>query len=194
MTRAILCTAVLLLASVSAPPASHAAERPQVPTDGAATARGRAVFAEICRSCHGLRYLGERAPLSEDAARAAFGKVPPDLSLMAFARGRQGAGAAYIAALLAGYEDTPAKNRVYPGIAMPAPLSMDDPDLTRKAGDVAAYLLFAADPHAAERRRLGPGVLVYLGVLTALLFLVNRGTWSRLRSEGAVRSEDHPGA
>ncbi|HEY5998316.1 MAG TPA: cytochrome c1, partial [bacterium] len=164
------------------------------PAGAAAVARGREVFAQVCRSCHGLRYLGERAPLAESDARAAFGKVPPDLSLMALARGREGQGAAYIAALLSAYVDAPEKNRVSPGIAMPAPFAGDDPDLRRKAADVAAYLLFAADPHAAERRRIGAGVLVYLAALAALLFLVNRRTWSGLRDRGGARGGDAPGA
>jgi cytochrome c1 len=181
---------VALAASAALVAATRAADRPRSTVDEAAIARGKAVFSQLCHPCHSLRYRGERTPLSEREALAAYGKVPPDLSLMALARGREQRGADYIAGLLTAYEDSPARNRVFPGIAMPAPLSAADPDLRRKAGDVASYLLFVADPHAAERRRLGYGVLGYLGVLAGLLFLVNRRTWVGLRSGGGAPGAD----
>lgn len=173
--------ALALLAAVAVGACGVAARAATaVPLEDAAVARGKVVFAEVCHACHGLRYLGEAALMPESAALAAFGKIPPDLSLMALARGRGRQGADYIAALLTGYTGAAGKNRVFPGIAMPAPFPADDPGLKKKADDVAAYLLHAADPHDAERRRLGPRVLAYLGLLTALLFLVYRRTWGAL--------------
>ncbi len=143
----------------------------------AARARGQAIYTSICQGCHSLKYLGYDAKLSAEAARSAFGKVPPDLSLMAKARGKGSRGAEYIVALLTGYNDTPAKNSVFPNIAMPPPLPGNDPQSIQKARDVSAFLLYAADPSADERTRLGKYVLGYIAVLTALLYSVNRRVW-----------------
>jgi cytochrome c1 len=100
---------------------------------------------------------------------------------MTKARGGGKKGAQYITALLTGYNDTPEKNSVFPGITMPPPFAKDDPELSRKARDVAVFLDHAADPSARERRRLGIYVLGYMLVLTALLFALNRRTWRRIR-------------
>ncbi len=148
----------------------------------AAAGRGQVIFQSVCRSCHGLKYLKIDPQLAPDAAKAAFGEVPPDLSLMALARGRGAQGADYIRRLLTSYNSTPAKNAVFPDILMPPPFDGADPDLGRKASDVAAYLLLVADPHAGERTSLGIWVIGYLMVLTLLLFLVNRRTWRKARA------------
>ena len=127
------------------------------------------------------------AGMDPDMLRESFGVEPPDLSLMANAR--EG-GASYIYALLMGFYQKPdgsVDNHVFPGIKMPDVLNTSDAKdpaqrapLEEQAKDVAAFLNWAADPHAAERRHLGYYVIAYLVVLTILLYLSKRRVWARL--------------
>ena len=67
---------------------------------------------------------------------------------------------------------------------MPPPLSKADPKFEQKARDVAAFLLYAADPTAKERKRLGRYVLGYMVILTALLYTLNRRVWRDVKKKG----------
>lgn len=136
---------------------------------------------------------------NEQAARAANnGALPPDLSVMAKARPQ---GVDYIYALLTGYQEPPAGfdlvegmnyNAYFPGhqIAMPPPLSDEQIEYTdgtpmtvdNYARDVAAFLMWAAEPKLEERHRLGFRVMIYLAVLAVFLFLAKRKVWARLEA------------
>ena len=137
-----------------------------------------------------------KAPFpNENAARAANnGAYPPDLSLMI--KARKG-GADYLYALLTGYKEPPADfklmdgmnyNAYFPGqqIAMAAPLSegsVDYPDdtkptLEQMAQDVATFLAWTAEPELEARKRLGLKVLLFLLVLTGMLYAVKRAVWA----------------
>lgn len=135
---------------------------------------------------------------NEKAARAANnGAYPPDLSVMAKARP---GGPDYIHALLTGYADPPEGfeltegmnyNRAFPGhqIAMAPPLSPDAveytdgtaPTVENYARDVAAYLMWAAEPTLEERLRVGFRFMIYLVLLTGFLYLAKRRVWSKLK-------------
>ena len=115
-----------------------------------------------------------------------FGIVPPDLSLMA--KAREG-GAHYIYSMITGfYTDAKGQtaNRVFPGVKMPDVLmvAQADPaarkDIEAKAKDVSAFLEWASDPQAEERKTLGRYVIVYFAVLTALLYFLKKKIWKRL--------------
>jgi ubiquinol-cytochrome c reductase cytochrome c1 subunit len=139
-----------------------------------------------------------KAPFpNENAARAANnGAFPPDLSLMI--KARKG-GADYVHALLTGYREPPAGfqllegmsyNAYFPGqqIAMASPLSegsVDYPDETKAsveqmAKDVATFLAWTAEPEMEVRKRLGLKVLLFLLVLTGMLYALKRMIWSDL--------------
>jgi ubiquinol-cytochrome c reductase cytochrome c1 subunit len=147
---------------------------------------------------------------NEQAARAALGAAPPDMSLLAKARTYergfplflidpiiqyQEQGADYIDALLNGYtHDNDANwNEYFPGhkIAMPKPLSDGIIDYTdgspktvpQYAKDVAAFLMWAAEPKLEERKRLGFRVLIFLIVYAGLLLLVKKQIWSRVKAK-----------
>jgi ubiquinol-cytochrome c reductase cytochrome c1 subunit len=102
----------------------------------------------------------------------------------------------YLVALLKGYTEPPADmtmapgmyyNAVFPGhqIAMPNPLS--DGLVTYEDGtpatvdnyakDVAAFLMWTAEPKLEERKRMGLKVMVYLLILAGLLYLSKRAIW-----------------
>ena len=126
---------------------------------------------------------------NEEAARASnSGSLPPDLSMVE--KAREG-GADYVYSILTGYtgasEGTLYENPYFPGhrIAMPPPLHdgavpyADGSPTTvdQYAADVANFLQWAADPHLESRRRLGIVVLVFLGVLSFLLWLSYKQVW-----------------
>jgi len=133
------------------------------------------------------------------AARAANGgALPPDLSLIAVAR--EG-GPNYIFSILTGYQDAPADfeltdgknyNPYFPGhqIGMPEPLfdeAVDYADGTKAtvdqmAGDVAQFLAWASEPTMVERKRIGIKVVLFLLVLTGLLYASKRKVWSKIKS------------
>ena len=102
----------------------------------------------------------------------------------------------YIHAILNGYEDPPAGftlppgaqyNKYFPGhaIGMPKPLSDGQVEYTdgtpttvdQYGRDIAAFLMWAAEPKLDERKRLGFQVFVFLIVLTGLLYFTKKKVW-----------------
>ncbi len=128
---------------------------------------------------------------NEFAARAANnGALPPDLSVITLARS---GGAAYVFSILTGYTGRTRGaqyfNDYFPGrlISMPPPLASDGlvtySDGTRAtreqmARDVATYLQWAGDPHMETRKSMGVQVLIFLLVLSGLLYLAYKAVWS----------------
>ncbi len=105
-------------------------------------------------------------------------------------------GVDYIVALLKGYEKTPADmqmapgmmyNKYFPshGIAMPPPISdgqvtFDDGSpatVDQYAKDVAAFLAWTAEPHLENRKQTGFVVMVFLIVLSGLLYFTKKRVW-----------------
>ena len=103
----------------------------------------------------------------------------------------------YIHALLVGYEDAPQGftmppgghyNKYFPGhvIAMPKPITegqvtYDDgapQTLEQYSHDVAAFMAWAAEPHMVARKRLGFQVMIFLLVLSGLLYFTKKKVWS----------------
>ncbi|MEJ7776208.1 MAG: cytochrome c1 [Sphingomicrobium sp.] len=156
---------------------------------------------------------------NEIAARAANSNaLPPDLSLIAKARG---GGAAYTYSLLTGYERQPAELlRKFPAaktpanlhynpyfanlnIAMPPPLVSDGQvtyaDGTRAtvdqmAKDVSAFLLWAAEPTLERRHAAGLAVVIFLLIATVLGYFAYRNIWAEakrsVRVTGALDPEN----
>ena len=136
---------------------------------------------------------------NEQAARAANGGAyPPDLSLIIKARSD---GANYLHALLTGYVDAPAEqkvpdgmyfNKYYPGklIGMPQPLYEDGVEYAdgtkatadQMAKDVTAFLAWAAEPEMEDRKRLGISVILFLLVLTILSYLAMKQIWAPIKN------------
>jgi ubiquinol-cytochrome c reductase cytochrome b/c1 subunit len=108
-------------------------------------------------------------------------------------------GADYMVALLKGYENPPAGvqvppgmmyNKYFPGhgISMPPPLSDGrvpytdgaPQTLDQYAKDVTAFLAWAAEPHLEARKRLGMQVMIFLIVLSGLLYFTKKKVWRAL--------------
>jgi hypothetical protein len=182
--RVVLAIMLIFLFPLVLPAAR--AELPKMDRDReeATIKKGEMLFLSTCQSCHSLKYLTQKAKMAPEDTQRMFGKVPPDLSLMAKVRG----GSGYIYELLVGFNDTPQKNSVFPNIAMPPPFPKDDPLLSQKAKDIAAFLKYAAEPSERERRSLGSYVLGYMVLLTALLYALNRMQWQRIRKKPVPKS------
>lgn len=134
----------------------------------------------------GSNGLGEslQPQMSADITKSMFGVEPPDLSLMAAAR--EGGGH-YIYSYLTGYhvdDKGQLHNSVFPVTRMPDIIGLSavtDP-AARAAGektakDVSAFLVWAADPHAQERKSMGYYVLIYVAIMTVLLWLWKKQIW-----------------
>jgi ubiquinol-cytochrome c reductase cytochrome c1 subunit len=134
------------------------------------------------------------------AAQAANGGAyPPDMSVLVKARG---GGVDYIYSLLQGYEETPSGMTLDEGvhynkymygnkIRMAAPLSDgiveygDGTEATveQMSKDVTTFLMWAAEPHLESRHQMGFKAIVYLIILTILVYFSMKKIWSRVESE-----------
>ena len=143
---------------------------------------------------------------NETAARAANNNaLPPDLSLITKARH---GGAAYIYSLLTGYQEPPAELAKRFPDAMPAPglnynpyfanlnIAMANPlggdgivtysdgtNATREqmATDVAAFLVWTAEPTLEKRHQTGWAVLIFLIIATGLGYMAYRNVWAGVK-------------
>jgi len=124
---------------------------------------------------------------SDEINNELFGLVPPDLTLMAKAREN---GAKYIYTLLTSYYEKSEgvyDNKFFPNVKMPDifaySVALDAEEKSKienKVKDVSAFLLWASDPRAEERKSLGVYVIGYLIVLSLMLYFVMKRVWSRL--------------
>ena len=152
---------------------------------------------------------------NDQAARARYNAVPPDLSVIAKARGiergfsywvfdlitqYQEQGPDYVTALLQGYEANPPAgftlppgsfyNKYYPAhaIVMPPPLSDQRVEYTdgspmtveQYAKDISAFLMWAAEPHLDQRKRVGMQVFIFLVIFAGLLYFTKKKVWHQV--------------
>ena len=127
------------------------------------------------------------------------GAYPPDMSVLVKARP---GGADYIYSVLVGYEDPPVgmildegvyynKYMIGNKIKMSAPLSEGIVDYTdgneatvdQMAKDVTTFLSWAAEPELETRHKTGIKVIIYLILLTALVYFSMKRIWSRVETE-----------
>ncbi len=137
---------------------------------------------------------------NEKAAQAANGGAyPPDMSVLVKARG---GGVDYIYSLLQGYDEAPTGMKLDEGvhynkymygnkIKMAAPLSNGiieygdgtEASVEQMSKDVTTFLMWAAEPHLEARHRMGFKAIVYLIILTTLVYFSMKRIWSRIESE-----------
>ena len=138
-------------------------------------------------------------PNVEASTAANGGAYPPDMSVLVKARP---GGADYMYSVLMGYEEPPAGMKLDDGvyynkymvgqkIKMASPLSdgiveySDGTEATmdQMAKDVTTFLAWAAEPELEVRHKLGIKVIIYLILLTILVYLSMKKIWSRVDSE-----------
>lgn len=133
-------------------------------------------------------------------ARAGF-HGPANLGINQFLYGM--GGPEYIASLLAGYTGEEKEeagtvlyeNKAFPGgwISMAPPLYGDDveyddgapTDLENISQDVAAFLMWTAEPKLAARKQMGFTAIILLSVLSVLLYLTNKRIWAPVKHKGS---------
>ncbi len=135
----------------------------------------------------------------EAAKVANGGAYPPDMSVLIKARS---GGADYIYSLLQGYDEPPEGITLDDGvyynkymygnkIKMASPLSegiveySDGTDTTVKqmSKDVTTFLMWAAEPHLEARHQMGFKAIIYLIILTVLVYFSMKKIWSRVETE-----------
>ncbi len=156
----------------------------------------------------------------QEARDANGGALPPDMSVLAKARGTtqpfpwwilnyftgySEGGPDYIHALLHGYEETPPEgaevpdgkyyNHYFPGNAIGMAPPLQDGLVTYEAGeggtavpmtvdqysrDVAAFLMWVAEPHLVDRKETGFKVIIFLFLFAGLMWLVKQRLWSKV--------------
>lgn len=201
-------------------------------TDNNALQRGAATFVNYCLSCHSAEYmrfsraatdmglpeevlkknllfLAEKpSAVMKVAMRRGdgaewFGVVPPDLSVIARAKG-----ADYLLSyLLTYYEDpkrpTGVNNLAYPNTAMPhvlwelqggqrltpgeeheaptleaiSPGKLSPEDYHSLVNDLVTFMVYMAEPGQADRRSTGVWVLAFLMVFTTLAYFLKKEFW-----------------
>ncbi|AYD01680.1 cytochrome c1 [Neorhizobium sp. NCHU2750] len=158
-------------------------------------------------------YFPPPFPNAQAAAAANNGAAPPDMSLLAKARGvergfprfifdiftqYQEGGPDYIYSLITGYQDPPAGVEVPEGghynpyfanaasLAMAPPIADDQvtyedgspQTVDQYAKDVAAFLMWTAEPHLEERKRTGFMVMVFLVIFSGLIYLTKKSVYA----------------
>jgi len=127
------------------------------------------------------------------------GAYPPDMSVLVKARG---GGVDYIYSLLQGYEDPPAGITLDDGvyynkfmygnkIKMPNQLSDGlviyadgtDASVEQMSKDVTTFLMWSAEPHLESRHKMGFKAIIYLIILTILVYFSMKKIWSRIETE-----------
>jgi ubiquinol-cytochrome c reductase cytochrome c1 subunit len=180
--------------------------------------RGARNFSNYCLGCHSLKYerwsrMGQDLAIPEDLlekdlmppgdkpaqyvltsmpatdAEAWFGKTPPDLSLMARARGKD-----YLYQFLTTFyvdptRQTGANNLRLPSTAMPHVLSeleglkkavyrnVETAEYASFVRDTVNFLDYVGEPTQQARRSLGVWVVLFLLVFTWLAWLMKKEYW-----------------
>lgn len=124
--------------------------------------------------------------LDAKTAKAAFGVLPPDLSLEARLRGTD-----WLYTFLRSYErDAQGKvsNRLFDGVAMPYVLEGMQKDLSpaefdAAVGDLVNFMDYAAEPAKPIRLMLGWWVLGFLALLFTLTYLLKKEFWRDVKNQ-----------
>ena len=137
---------------------------------------------------------------NEQEARVANGGAyPPDMTVLVKARG---GGVDYIYSLLQGYEDPPAGvtlddgvyyNKYMYGNKIKMPPQLYDDLVTyadgtpatpeQMAKDITTFLAWTAEPKLEERHKFGFRAIIYLIILTILVYFSMKRIWSRIETK-----------
>lgn len=236
MKKLIIALFFMLPAAVMASSAGPHMEHADIDlSDKASLQRGAKLFVNYCLSCHSAAYqrynrmgrdiglsdaqvkdnlmlagdkVGENMTIAMQTADAKrwFGAPPPDLSVIARARGVD-----YIYNYLKGFyidEKRPfgVNNVVFPSVGMPhvlwelegmkkaivevdqagnekrvfemiKPGIMTDAEFDQAARDLTNFLTYTAEPVKLERQRLGIWVLLFLAIFFVFAYALKREYW-----------------
>lgn len=226
---ALLLAPILAFASGAELHLDHAPDRSN---DKAALQNGAKIFVNYCLNCHSASYMrygrlkdigltdqqikdnllftadkvGEpmRIAMRRADARAWFGAAPPDLTVIARARGSEfGSGADWLYTYLRTFyrdEERPTgwNNVVFENVGMPhvlwelqgdqvmgedhklklvRPGQLTPQEYDDMVADLVGFLQYMGEPAANTRKSLGWVVLIYLGVLLVFAYALKRNYW-----------------
>jgi ubiquinol-cytochrome c reductase cytochrome c1 subunit len=196
--------------------------------------RGAQIFVNHCLNCHSAQYMrygrltdlglteaqikanllftsdkvGDpmATTLASQDGKEWFGVNPPDLSLVARARGSN-----WLYTYLRGFYVDPAaksgwNNTVFPNVGMPhvlweyqgspvlqvaekgaaklapgAPGKLSPAEYDKYVGDLVNYLVFMGEPAAAKRVQIGIVVMFFLAIFFVLTLLLKKEYWKDVR-------------
>ena len=135
----------------------------------------------------------------EEAKASNGGAYPPDMSVLV--KARKG-GADYVYSLLLGFDDPPVGMELDDGvyynkymygnkIKMSNQLSDGlveysdgtNASVEQMAKDVTTFLMWTAEPHLETRHKMGFKAIVYLIILTVLVYFSMKRIWSRIETK-----------
>jgi ubiquinol-cytochrome c reductase cytochrome c1 subunit len=211
LLAALLWAPATLLAAEAGHPLDRA---PIEPRDVVSLQAGARTFVNYCLNCHSAQYMrynrladlgltesqirdnlmlaGDKVgdtmkvAMSVKDAKAWFGVPPPDLSVIARARG-----ADWLYTYLRTFyrDDVTASgwnNRVYPNVAMPHVLWKVQQERSavqydRTVRDLVNFLVYLGEPAAQSRKSIGIVVLFVLGVLFVFAYAMKKAFWKDIR-------------
>lgn len=148
--------------------------------------------------------------MPEENAKAAFGTAPPDLTLVTRARGQEWVYTYLKNFYADDSRPMGVNNRVFTDVGMPHVMlelqglptcvadeehhsdcytlevteanagQMSAEEFDEVAYDLTNFLAYMADPVAEERKQIGTGVLVFLGIFFVFAWLLNREYWREI--------------
>lgn len=164
--------------------------------------RGASFFMNYCAGCHSLKYVRPDAiighqfvtqvSMPEADARQWFGRMPPDLSLIA----RQRSAGWLSSYLTSFYADSTrpfgANNALMPDVGMPNVLAPLQHNTTfyHDVHDVVSFLVYVAEPKKLIRYRIGAGVMAFLTVFTILIWRLKLLCWRNICENLSTRREN----
>lgn len=206
--------------------------------DKAALQNGAKLFVNYCLNCHGASYMRYKTltelGLTEqqvkdnlmftsdkigglmavaarsDEQKLWFGATPPDLTIVARARGEAGnagAGADWLYTYLRSFYRDPNRptgwnNVVFENVGMPhalwqlqgmqmlnkdhklelaVPGSLSAAEYDKVVGDLVGFMVWLAEPDAGFRKNLGIGVLAFLVVLFGFAYALKKAYWKDVK-------------
>ena len=184
-------------------------------SDTASLQNGAKLFMNYCSGCHAIGFMrynriaqdlnlsvsvvaeqlmfaGEKpgetitTAMSKEGAAKWFGGTPPDLSLVARAKGTD-----WIYTYLRGFYEDDSKvfgvnNKVLEGASMPDVLwplkeSKSETEFDQDVRDITNFLDYVGEPAKLIRTSLGVWVLLFLGVLLVLTYLLKKEYWKDVK-------------
>lgn len=223
------------LMAVASTGGAHIDKWPGSVSDKAALQNGAKLFVNYCLNCHGASYMryqnlkdlglseqqvkdslmftsdkiGElmRIAARSDEQKQWFGATPPDLTIIARARGEAGnaaAGADWLYTYLRSFyrdENRPTgwNNVVFENVGMPhalyglqgqqvlnhethklelaVPGQLAPAEFDKSVSDLVGFMVWMGEPQQEYRRKLGFFVLAFLGLLFVLAYALKKEYW-----------------